>query len=282
MPELPEIEALRETLDASLRGRRPTGVAVRQVALLKTFEPPLEALVDEPLIGTRRRGKHLVLDWDHDVSLVIHLGIGGRLVLGNGRTLPRAISLEIVLDEGSPLRVVELGTKKRSSVHVLRTDAVDAHLAHLGPDALDPALTSSRLADILQAERSQLKRVLTDQRRIAGIGNAYSDEILWQAQLAPLRMSTTLDDAEIERLRQAIVDVSTQAVERARTDNYLLIARGDERGTFAVHRRDKQPCPRCGALIASIFFAESALQYCPTCQVEGRTYADRRLSRLLR
>ena len=283
MPELPEIEALRELLVDRFVGQRPSAVSVHQFALVKTVDPPLDALVGRPLADARRRGKHLLLDFDAELTLAIHLGIGGRIVIADGsRKPPRSVSLAIAMDDSSALRVVELGSKKRSSVHLLRRDDVQGHLAHLGIDALSPELTVDRLGSLLSAERSQLKRFLDDQRRVAGIGNAYSDEILWEARLPPLRLTTTLEEAEVQRLYTAIAAVLGDAIARAREDNYLLVARGDERGTFQVHRKSGQPCPRCGERIASIHFAENSLQYCPMCQVEGRQYADRRLSRLLR
>jgi len=283
LPELPEIEALRETLTQRLVGSRPTAVSVRQFSLLKTFDPPIEEIVDAAVVGARRHGKHLLIDFELDLTLAIHLGIGGRLLLDDAtRKAPRNLSLEIAIDDDRVLRIVELGTKKRSSVHLLRSAAVGEHLAHLGVDALSPELTVELLAGLLAKDRSQLKGFLEDQRRIAGIGNAYSDEILWEAKLAPLRMSTTLEEPDVERLHAAIGIVLQRALAIARDDNYLMVARGDERGTFQAHRREGQPCPRCGERIASIHYAENSLQYCPACQVEGRQYADRRLSRLLR
>lgn len=283
MPELPEIEALREEMAARLRGRRPTGVSVRQFALVKTAQPPLTSILGVPFVGARRQGKHLLLDTASEHTLAIHLGIGGRLALvGGDRKPPRSLSLELPLDDGMALRLFELGSKKRSSVHLLASTQMPEHLGHLGVDALSVDLTPEHLGAFLEAERTQLKHFLTDQRRIAGIGNAYSDEILWEARLPPLRLTTTLEHEEVERLHSAIGRVLTRAVESARRDNYLTVPRGDERGAFQVHRLGGQPCPRCGESIASIYFAESSLQYCPACQVEGRRYADRRLSRLLR
>jgi formamidopyrimidine-DNA glycosylase len=283
VPELPEIEALRETLAARLEGHRAIGTSVRQFALVKTFDPSLDNLVDRAVVGARRHGKHLLLDFEGDVTFALHLGIGGRLLLDDDtRKPPRSLSLEIAMDDGHTLRVVELGTKKRSSVHVLRSDAVAGHLAHLGVDALSPQLTVEHLVGLLNKDRAQIKGFLEDQRKVAGIGNAYSDEILWEARLAPLRLTTTLEPADAERLLEAIRLVIDRALGYAREDNYLMIAHGDERGTFLAHRREGQPCPRCGERIASIHFAENSLQYCPACQVEGRQYADRRLSRLLR
>jgi formamidopyrimidine-DNA glycosylase len=282
MPELPEIEALGETLARDLRDRPVATATARQFALVKTYDPPLDSIEGEQLAGTRRHGKHLLLEFGDDHTLAIHLGIGGRIVFAEaGRKPSKSVSLEIAFEDGGAIRVVELGTKKRSSVHVLRRADVAPHIAALGIDALAADLTAERLADLVQTDRVQLKRFLTDQHRIAGIGNAYSDEILWEARLAPLRLTTTLDDDDVERLHGAIHGVLGRAIETARDDNYLLLARGDKRGTFHVHRREKEPCPRCGEPIASIHYAESSLQYCPVCQ-EGRRYADRRLSRLLK
>ncbi|MPZ12964.1 MAG: Fpg/Nei family DNA glycosylase [Chloroflexi bacterium] len=283
MPELPEIDALRETIEARLHAVRPMSVWVRQFALVKTFDPPLEAVVGDVFAGARRHGKHLLLDWGADHTVSVHLGIGGRLVFGvAGKNASRSVSLGIDLDDGAAVQIAELGSKKRTSVHVLHRADVAAHLASLGVDALSAGLSVARLGSLLHADRWQLKHFLTDQRRIAGIGNAYSDEILWEARLAPLRLTTSLGDGEVERLHVAIRMVLLRAKDHAREGNYLLMARGDERGAFLVHRRDGQACPRCDARIASIHLADSSLQYCPSCQAEGRAYADRRLSRLLR
>jgi formamidopyrimidine-DNA glycosylase len=283
VPELPEIEALRDLLATSYVGKRVEAVAVRQFALVKTFDPAPEALIGEAIVGARRHGKHLLIDFSGDVALALHLGIGGRLVPASATAKPgRGVSMDLVLDDAGQLRVVELGTKKRSSVHLLRSADVTGHLSGLGVDALAPELTLERLGELLRATRGQLKSFLENQHHVAGIGNAYSDEILWEAQLPPLTMTDKLTKEEVGRLHAAIRTVLGAAIERARADNYLLVARGDERHTFAVHRRDGQPCPRCGEKIASIFYAENSLQYCPGCQHEGRAYADRRLSRLFK
>jgi formamidopyrimidine-DNA glycosylase len=283
VPELPEIEALRESLAQELQGLCVTSATVRQFALVKTFDPPLDAVIGASFLGARRHGKHLLLDLTDQLTLAIHLGIGGRLLrVPAGRRGSRSTSLELGLDDGTTLWVVELGTKKRSSLHVLRSADVAAHLAGLGVDALAGEFTVERLGALLAAESHQLKRFLTDQRRIAGIGNAYSDEILWEAELAPFRLTQTLEPEDVESLHAAIGSVLRGGAERARGDNYLTLARGDERGTFRVHRREGQPCPRCGGVIASVHYEDSSLQYCPACQVDGRRYADRRRSRFLK
>jgi formamidopyrimidine-DNA glycosylase len=283
MPELPELEALRETLAQRLVGRAPRAAVARQFALVKTYDPPLDALLGQALVGARRHGKHLLLDFDGELTLAVHLGIGGRIVpRAETAKPPRATSLEITLDDGSALCVVELGTKKRSSVHLLRASEVQAHLAPLGVDALSPDLSPAMLEELLALERCQVKGFLTDQHRVAGIGNAYSDEILWEAGVAPLKLTSALKMADVERLHAAIRPVLLRALELARNENYLLVARGDKRGHFQVHRQTGQPCPRCGEPVASVYFAESQLEYCPACQTGGKKYADRRLSRLLR
>src|SRR3954454_20632536 len=231
MPELPEIEGLRLTLAERLAGATVTSATTRQFALVKTYDPPLDALVGQPFTGTGRHGKHLLLHAGDDLTVAIHLGIGGRIVLpAPGKKPSRTVSLEIGLDDGGAVQIVELGTKKRSSVHVLRRVDVPGHLASLGIDALAPDFTVDELTALLRQERVQLKGFLTDQHRIAGIGNAYSDEILWEARLAPLRLTTTLDGDEVGALHEAIRSVLQRAVDRAVDDNYLTIARGDERG----------------------------------------------------
>src|SRR5439155_9005020 len=143
----------------------------------------------------------LLLHFDPDLTMAIHLGIGGRIVpVEAGRNPSKTVSMEIRLDDGSALQIVELGTKKRSSVHVLRRADVARHLASLGVDALSPDLTVERLGELISSEKAQLKRFLTDQHRVAGIGNAYSDEILWEARLAPLRLTTAVEADEVQRL----------------------------------------------------------------------------------
>lgn len=283
MPELPEIEALGQTIEARLHGRSPSAVRVQQFALVKTFDPPTEALIGQPLDQVWRHGKHLLFNFGNDLAMAVHLGIGGRLLLLEAASKPaRGTSMDVAMGDGLALRLVELGTKKRSSVHVLTREAVAAHLAPLGIDALSENLTLDVLRSLLTAERAQLKHFLVNQHRIAGIGNAYSDEILWDARLAPLKMTNTLDQEEAASLHAAIGSVLTNAIGRAQTGNYLMVARGDKRGSFQVHRKQGEPCPRCGEPVASIHYAESSLQYCPACQAGGRRYADRRLSRLLR
>ena len=283
MPELPEIEALRELIGQRYAGRRVESVVVRQFALVKTFDPAPEELIGEELAGARRHGKHLLLDFGGDLTMAVHLSIGGRVVPAPAKNKPaRGVSMDIVLDNDTQLRVVELGTKKRSSVHLLRASQVESHLQGLGVDALSPELTGEALLEMLASDRSQLKGFLENQHHVAGIGNAYSDEILWEAQLPPLKMTAKVTTEEAGRLLDAIRDVLGAAIARARTDNSLLVSRGDERHTFEVHRRPGEPCSRCGEKIASIFYADNSLQYCPACQHEGKAYADRRLSRLFK
>jgi formamidopyrimidine-DNA glycosylase len=283
VPELPEIEALRELIGREYAGRRVEAVAVRQFALVKTFDPAPEELIGEELVGARRHGKHLLIDFGGTLTMAIHLSIGGRLVPAAATAKPgRGVSLDLMLDDDRQLRVVELGTKKRSSVHFLRSDQVEPHLQALGIDALSSDLTVELLLGMLAGDRSQLKGFLENQHHIAGIGNAYSDEILWEAELPPLKMTDKVTPEEAARLLDAIRSVLQAAIERAWQDNYLLVARGDERHTFQVHRRPSDPCPRCGEKIASIFYADNSLQYCPACQHDGKAYADRRLSRLFK
>ena len=283
MPELPEIEALRDLISMDYAEREVGAVTVRQFSLVKTFDPPVEVLHGTVISGARRHGKHLLIDFDSSLTMAIHLGIGGRLVPGAAGSKPgRSASLDLGFVDGTSLRVVELGTKKRSSVHLLRQEMVPEHIQRLGTDALSAEFTVDRLAELMAADRRQLKSFLEDQRGIAGIGNAYSDEILWEAQLPPLKMTTSVTDEEVAGLHAAVLDVLHGAIKRAREVNYLLVAHGDERHTFQVHRRAGEACPRCGEPIASIHYADNSLQYCPSCQNDGRRYADRRLSRLFK
>ena len=275
MPELPEIEALRETLAHRVAGRRPMSISVRQFALVKTVDPPLEDLVEQALVGARRHGKHLLLDFESDLTLAIHLGIGGRLLLEDAmRKQARSLSLEMQMDDGNALRVAELGTKKRSSVHLLRAAAVVDHLSHLGVDALSRDVTVDVLAGLLAKDRSQLKHFLEDQRRVAGIGNAYSDEILFEARIDPFRKRTTMSDDDIGRLYRGLRTVYDWAIPLLTEHFRDELDYHEWREHLKVHRkgapegaaRDEGRCPRCGTHLTQISPNDRVTTWCRTCQ----------------
>lgn len=275
MPELPEIEALRTLLDEPVSAGPVERAGPAHVATLKTFDPPLSALVGRRFAGARRRGKNLLFPTDDgELVLRVHLMSAGRLTfVPAGGKQAKTPAFRLTFAGGGALQLTEAGAKKRARVGLYAPGALDAELAHLGPDAL--GLDPETLAAILRAHPRRLHPLLRDQRVLAGIGRAWSNEILLAAQLSPYALSTELDDEEVERLAGAI------DAELRRGLALRLQGLPDAR-VYLVHGRLGQPCPRCGTPIARIDFEEHTISYCPACQTGGRVLKDRRLSRLLR
>ena len=285
MPELPEVEALCRSFDARLRGRVIEKVNVRSVAVLKTFDPPVTALEGLAFAGCERRGKFIDLEAS-PLHLVVHLARGGWIRLRDTPTNARPslrgpLAMIVTLADGGSLEITEHGTDKRLAVSVVRVPADVPGLGRLGIDALDPELTAARLGTLFEEQRGTLKSVLADQSVIAGIGNAYSDEILHAAQLSPFRHADALSSDELERLATASRDVLTAAVTLAVESDPSALKDG-KRASMRVHGRTGLPCPVCGDTVREVSLASRSFQYCPGCQTGGRVFADRRLSRLLR
>ena len=283
MPELPEVESLARFLSERAGGRTVTRAELGSLSALKTYDPPLSALVGRTVTGTGRRGKYLSLELG-GVSLVMHLARGGWLQWREALTATRAkpgkgpLALRLGFDDGSGFDVTEQGTEKRLALWVVPDAAEVERVAGLGPDPLEPGF---ELAPLLTGHRAQIKGVLTDQSVVAGIGNAYSDEALHLAKLSPFRMADTLKPDEVARLQDAIVTVLSDAVTRSAG----LPAAGlkaEKKSGMRVHGRAGEACPECGDTVRSVSFATNSLQYCPTCQTGGKPLADRRLSRLLK
>ncbi len=275
MPELPEIEALRRALDEPVRRAPVERAGPAHVATLKTFDPPLSALAGRRLAGVRRRGKHLLFPTeDGDLVLHVHLMSAGRLAYAKpGAKTPKAPAFRLLFADGGALVLTEGGAKKRAKVGLYRPEAIEAELAHLGPEA--PGLGPQRLGEILAAEPRRLHALLRDQRALAGIGRAWVNEILHRAKFSPYALSTELGPEEVERLA-ATID-KTLAEGLALREDGATDAR-----VHRIHKRLGQPCPACGSPIAQVDFDEHTIYYCPTCQTGGRVLKDRRLSRLLR
>jgi formamidopyrimidine-DNA glycosylase len=285
MPELPEVEALCRSFDTRLRARVVARMSVRSVAVLKTFDPPATALDRLAFAGCVRRGKFIDLALP-PLHLVVHLARGGWIRLRDKPTNARPslrgpLAVILSLEDGGSLEITEHGTDKRLAVSVVREPGDVPGVARLGIDALDPALSPPRLAGILHEQRGTLKSVLADQSVIAGIGNAYSDEILHAAQLSPFRHADALSGDEVDRLAAAIRDVLTAAVALA-VDTDPASLKDGKRQSMRVHGRKGLPCPVCGEIVREVSLASRSFQYCPRCQTGGRVLADRRLSRLLR
>jgi formamidopyrimidine-DNA glycosylase len=269
------MEAYRRLLDTRVRAAPVQKAGPVHVATLKSFDPPLSALDGRRLAGAQRRGKHLLLpSADGELVLHIHLMSAGRLAfLEAGSKGPKRPAFQLLFEDGGMLVLTERGSKKRARVGLYRPDVIAAELEHLGPEAL--GIGAERLADILGAEPHRLHPLLRDQRALAGIGRAWSNEILNRARLSPYALSTDLDTEEIERLASAI----DGELERG------LVLREQGAGdakVYRVHDRLGQPCPQCGTQIARIDFEEHTIYYCPECQTSGRVLKDRRLSRLLK
>ena len=286
MPELPEVEALVRFLDGRTRGRVVAAVDIGAISALKTFAPPPSALVGTTVTGATRHGKWIDVCTDGP-HLVLHLSRAGWLrwydavpatTVRPGRS---PIALRVRLDDGSGFDLTEAGTRKRLAVHVVEDPAAVPMVASLGVDPLGPEFTVDRLTELTQVKNQQVKGMLRDQHIIAGIGNAYSDEILHTARMSPYTLSRSLKAEDVARLHTVIREVLTQALEASAGRPAAELKDAKRRG-MQVHGRTGEACPVCGDVVREVSFADSALQYCPTCQTGGRPLADRRMSRLLR
>jgi formamidopyrimidine-DNA glycosylase len=283
MPELPEVEALVHHLREHAVGRAVTRVDIASLAALKTFDPPPNALHGRAVTAASRHGKFLDLDCD-GLHLVAHLSRAGWLRWSDA--LPAAppkpgkgpIALRVHLGSAG-FDLTEAGTQKRLAVYITHDPALVPGIATLGPDAL--ALDLATLSAILDGRTDRLKTVLTDQSVIAGIGNAYSDEILHVARLSPYATAGRLSEEARRRLADAIHTVLTDAVARS-VGQAAARLKGEKRAGLRVHARTGLPCPECGDTVREVSFADRSFQYCPTCQTGGKPLADRRMSRLLR
>ena len=286
VPELPEVQALVDFLAERAVGRVVARVDVAAISVLKTYDPPVTALAGLEISGTARWGKFLDLDVS-GLHLVTHLARGGWLRWSDAmspvplRPGKGPLALRVHLDDGSGFDLTEAGTQKRLAVYVVRSPYDVAGIARLGPDPLAPGFDAEALADILRGSRHQLKRVLRDQSVLAGVGNAYSDEVLHAARMSPFRLAGSLSEEEVGTLHATLRGVLGDAVERSRGLAAGLL-KTEKKTALRVHGRAGQPCPVCGDTVREVSFADSAMQYCPTCQTGGKPLADRRLSRLLK
>ena len=288
MPELPEVEALALDLKGRLTDRAIAKVHVVAISALKTFDPPVQSLEGTLVDDVTRHGKFLDISAS-GLHLVLHLARGGwvrwRDELPSIPPRPNqksGLAVRVILDDESGLDITEMGTKKRLAMYVVRQPLDVPGIASLGPDPLDDAFTIDVLDGILQkAGRSQIKGVLRHQGTIAGIGNAYSDELLHAAQDVAVQAGQQPDRDELQILYDAIRGVLGDAVERSRGLAASEL-KGEKKSNLAVHGRTGEKCPVCGDTVREVSFADSSLQYCPTCQTGGKPLADRRLSRLLK
>lgn len=288
MPELPEVEALADHLRRHAVGLTVGRVDVAALSVLKTFDPPPSALHGQVVTGANRWGKYLGLQVG-ELHLITHLSRAGWLrwsdklapaplkPYGKG---PIAMRVHLGTPGEAPgFDLTEAGTQKRLAVWLVTDPMAIPQIASLGPDAL--SLDVDALADVLKSQSGRIKTVITDQKVIAGIGNAYSDEILHVAKLSPFATSNKLTEAQLADLHDAMISVLSDAVSRSVGQGAATL-KGEKRSGLRVHARTGLPCPVCGDTVREVSFADKSFQYCPTCQTGGKVLADRRMSRLLK
>ncbi len=286
MPELPEVQALAAYLHERAVGHAVERVEVAAISALKTYDPAPSAITGRKVVDTGRHGKFLDLGFEGGLRLVAHLARAGWLhyresFSSNAPLRPGKgpIALRVRLDDGSGFDLTEAGTQKKLAAYLVADPAQVPGVARLGPDALDA--DEATFAGRIRGRRGQLKGVLTDQEVLAGIGNAYSDEILHAAKLSPFAISDRLSEEQMRRLHTAVRDVLAAAVARS-VGQRAATLKAEKRSGLMVHARTGLPCPVCGTTIREVSFADSSLQYCPGCQTGGKPLADRRLSRIVR
>ena len=287
MSELPEVSGLVGFLDERIVGRAIVGVELASIAVLKTFDPSPQALAGLVVDAVSRHGKWIALETSGGLSLVFHLSRAGWLrwsdalpttVLRPGKS---PIALRVRFDDGSGFDLTEAGTQKRLAVHIVR-DVVDVPgIAKLGIDPLSPEFTREAFGQLVASRRMQIKGLLRDQNEIAGVGNAYSDEVLHVAKLSPFALTSSLEPGQIDTLYDALITTLTNAVDAA-AGKPAKDLKDAKRAGMRVHGRTGEACPVCGDVIREVSFADRSLQYCATCQTGGKPLADRRMSKLLK
>lgn len=283
MPELPDIVVYIEALERRVLGRTLRGVRIASPSVLRTFDPPYDAPVGLDVVGLQRVGKRIVFEFDGDLYLVIHLMVAGRLRWEQpAKAIPKKLGLAAFdFDDGS-LILTEQGTRRRAGIWLSRGYDGVAALDRGGVEPLD--VTAEEFGVALKTENRTLKRALTDPRIFAGIGNAYSDEILWKGRLSPVKRTSQLSDDEVKRLHDAVVTSLEDWTRRLRDEvgedwpKKVTAFRDD----MAVHGKYGEQCPRCGSKVQRIVYASNETNYCATCQTDGKLLADRSLSRLLK
>lgn len=283
MPELPDLTVYVEALERTVRGRRLERIRISSPFLLRTVEPPPEALNGRTVEAVERIGKRIVFSLSDELFLLLHLMVAGRLHWRQAGASLRGRSPLLALDfQAGTLLLTEAGTKRRASLHLVRgKDALTA----FDPGGLEPLETDrSSFVEALRRENHTLKRALTDPRILKGIGNAYSDEILHHARLSPAALTQRLTESDLVRLYEAVRSVLSQWIDRLRIETGGGFPKNVTafRKEMAVHGRYRQPCPACGESVQRIVYAQNEANYCPNCQTGGRLLADRALSRLLR
>jgi formamidopyrimidine-DNA glycosylase len=286
VPELPEVEALGAYLRERAVGHVVERFEVAAINALKTYDPPPGAVAGRTITGAGRHGKFLDVALGSDLHFIVHLARAGWLHYRESfpSLLPLKpgkgpIAVRVRLDDGSGFDLTEAGTQKSLSAYLVTDPALVPGVSRLGPDVLD--VDRELFAERLRSRRGQVKGVLTDQEILAGVGNAYSDEILHVAKLSPFALTNRLTDEQLTTLYDATRQTLTDAVGRS-VGQRAAELKGEKRAGLRVHARTGLPCPVCGDTVREVSFAGKSLQYCPTCQTGGKPLADRRLSKLIR
>lgn len=283
MPELPDIVVYIEALERNFLGRELRGVRVASPSVLRTFDPPYDAAVGLEVTGFRRIGKRIVFEFPDDLFVVVHLMVAGRLRLEPpGKPIPKKVGLAAFDFDSESVILTEQGTKRRAGIWVVRSEDELTAEDRGGVEPLEVSREEFRAA--LTRENRTLKRALTDPRIFSGIGNAYSDEILWSAELSPVKRTAQMSEEEVARLHGAAVESLNAWTDRLREEvgegwpRRVTAFRED----MAVHGKFKEPCPRCRSPVQRIVYASNETNYCAKCQTGGKLLADRSLSRLLK
>ncbi|MEP7192771.1 MAG: DNA-formamidopyrimidine glycosylase family protein [Actinomycetota bacterium] len=286
MPELPEVQALVDFLRERTSGLAIAGVELGSISALKTYDPAATALLGLPITGITRHGKFIDIEAE-GLHLVFHLARAGWLRWSDALAAPTIrpgkspIALRLRLSDGSGFDLTEAGTRKRLAAYIVREPGEVPGIARLGPDPMADDFSEADFAALLEGRRTQVKGLLKDQGFLAGVGNAYSDEVLHVARLSPFALASGLDGEQVLRLYAALRDTLSEAV-RAASGKPAKELKDAKRAGMRVHGRTGLACPVCGDIVREVSFAESSLQYCATCQTGGKPLADRRMSRLLK
>jgi formamidopyrimidine-DNA glycosylase len=275
MPELPELEVLKETLESRLRGKKIRGLQILKPYILKNYF--VGDLSDEKIENINRRGKYLIIELDKH-NLVVHLMLRGTIkYVLPGTKLTKSSAALMNFDDGTVLEMSETGHKKRMSIYVLSKNKTLGKFDNLGIEPLQNDFTIEKLKALLHNENKQVKSFLCSQKKIVGIGNAYADEVLWNARLSPFKMSKQLNAQEVKGLHTSIIHVLEWAIKHVREKGIT-----EKRDFLQVHGKKGKPCPRCGEPIQFVSFVQSETFYCPNCQTGGRKLKDRRMSKFYR
>ncbi len=286
MPELPEVHALVDFLRERAAGHAIVGIELGSISVLKTYDPAPSSLHGLPIGNVSRHGKFIDIEAE-GLHLVFHLARAGWLRWSDAlpataiRASKSPIALRCRISDGSGFDLTEAGTHKRLAAYIVRDPAQVPGIARLGPDPMADGFMVDDFASLLEGRRTQIKGLLKDQGFLAGVGNAYSDEVLHVARLSPFALGSTLDEEQVQRLYAALRATLAAAVAAA-SGKPAKELKDAKRAGMRVHGRTGQPCPVCGDIVREVSFADSSLQYCATCQTGGKLLADRRMSRLLK